>query len=50
MAAVEDRHCTMCKPPASYQRRLEGRSGKKLIKTVSFFFFNKKKKPWEKAA
>lgn len=34
----EDRHYTMCKPPASYQRRLEGRSGgKKMIKTIYFF-------------
>lgn len=38
VADAEDGCCTMCKPPASYQRRLEGRSGKKMIKTISFFF------------
>lgn len=46
--AAEDGCCTMCKPPASYQRRLEGRSGKKMIKTISFFFNNKKKSPGKK--
>lgn len=42
--------CTMCKSSASNQRRLEGRNGKKMIKTIPFLKNNKKKKPWEKAA
>lgn len=34
----------MCKSSASNQRRLEGRNGKKMIKTIPFFLNNKKKK------
>lgn len=40
VVADEDGCCTMCKSSASNQKRLEGRNGKKMIKTILLFFLN----------
>ena len=42
-AAAKDGRCATRKPLANYQRRLEGRSGKKMIKTILLFFFVREK-------